>query len=138
MRLGDVYTRSSDSIRQYWTLPYVPGKRSGDKPVYLLTSGFTFSGAEQFAYDLQQLKRATVVGERTRGGAHLIDVFHIQDRFQACIPTRQATNPVSGANWEGVGVEPDIAVPAERALSVAHVEALRRVLEKRRVLHSFR
>jgi hypothetical protein len=108
------------AVRQSWTMPFAPGRRFGpDKPVFVLTSGTTFSGGEELAYDLQQLGRATVVGERTRGGAHPIERFRIRPHLQATIPIARSVSPVSGGNWEGTGVLPDIPVAAGEALDTA-------------------
>lgn len=87
--------------------------------MYVLTSSSTFSGAEQFSYDLKMLKRATLVCETTRGGAHA-GVFHrIDDHFGVGIPETKAINPFSTADWAGVGVEPDVKVKAADALEAA-------------------
>jgi C-terminal processing protease CtpA/Prc len=87
--------------------------------VYVLTSGSTWSGAEQFSYNPKMLKRATLVGETTRGGAHA-GVFHrIDDHFGIGIPEVKAINPFSKADWEGTGVEPDVKVKAADALETA-------------------
>jgi len=111
--------RKSGTTQQYWTLPYVPGKRLDTKPAYVLTSKQTFSGAEEFTYDLQNLKRATVVGETTCGGAHLVRGERIDAHFVVGVPFAKAINPVSKTNWEGTGVEPDVKVPADQALEAA-------------------
>jgi hypothetical protein len=117
------------AVRQSWTMPFTPGRRFGpDKPVLVLTSGTTFSGGEELSYDLQQLGRATVVGERTRGGAHPVERFPIRPHLQATIPIARAHSPVSGGNWEGTGVLPDVQVPAGEALGVAYQRALAHVL----------
>ncbi len=68
--INDIYWRPDNSTRQFWTYPDVSGTRYPKKPVYVLTSKDTFSGAEEFAYDVQNLKRATIVGEITGGGAN--------------------------------------------------------------------
>jgi retinol-binding protein 3 len=128
VHLNSLYWRANDSTQQYWTLPYVPGKRYGDKPVYVLTSQRTFSGAEEFAYNLQNLKRATIIGETTGGGAHPGDVYRINRHCEAFIPTGRAINPISSTNWEGTGVTPDIAVPREQALATAQKLALQKVI----------
>jgi hypothetical protein len=107
-------------VRQSWTMPFAPGRHFGpDKPVFVLTSGTTFSGGEELAYDLQQLGRATVVGERTRGGAHPVEGFRIRPHLQATIPIARSLSPVSGGNWEGTGVLPDVPVAAGEALDAA-------------------
>ncbi|MGA2046627.1 MAG: S41 family peptidase, partial [Terracidiphilus sp.] len=102
-----------------WTRSPVVGNGLADKPVYVLTSASTWSGAEQFSYDLKMLKRATLVGETTRGGAHA-GVFHrIDDHFGIGIPEVRSINPYSNTDWEGVGVEPDVEVKAADALEMA-------------------
>jgi hypothetical protein len=117
--LNDQWERKSGETQQYWTLPYVPGKRLDTKPVYVLTSKQTFSCAEEFTYDLQNLKRATIVGETTGGGAHMVRGERIDAHFTIRVPYAMAVNPVSKTNWEGTGVVPDVKVPAEDALSIA-------------------
>lgn len=131
VHLNDIHWREGDRLQQWWTLPYVPGRRYGDKPVYVLTSGTTFSAAEEFAYNLKQLGRATLVGETTRGGAHPGNRrFQVTEHIAVGIPTARSVNPLTGTNWEGIGVEPDIAVPQEEALRVAHAAALRAILAR--------
>ncbi len=117
--LNDLYNRKENSTEQYWTLPYVPGERMSKQPVYVLTSKRTFSGAEEFAYDLQTQKRATIVGETTGGGAHPVAGHPIADYFMIGVPFAKAVNPVTKTNWEGTGVEPDVKVSAADALTTA-------------------
>jgi hypothetical protein len=117
--LNDLWERKSDTTEQYWTLPYVPGKRLDDKPAFVLTSTHTFSGAEEFSYNLKNLKRATLVGETTGGGAHPVSGHRIDDHFMIGVPFARAINPISKTNWEGTGVEPDVKVPAADALASA-------------------
>jgi hypothetical protein len=117
--LNDLWDRKSGATTQYWTLPYVPGKRLADKPVYVLTAKRSFSGAEEFTYDLKNLKRATIIGETTGGGAHPVSGHRIDEHFSIGVPGARAINPISKTNWEGVGVEPDVKVPAADALSTA-------------------
>lgn len=107
------------TTEQWWTLPYVPGSRLGHVPVYILTSSRTFSAAEEFAYDLQALGRATVVGEQTRGGAHTVEQFRLTDHYAAMIPNGRAVNPITGTNWQETGVAPDLPCPADEALEAA-------------------
>ena len=131
VHLNDLYWREGDSTHQWWTLPYVPGKRYGDKrPVFLLTAKRTFSAAEEFTYNLKNLKRATIVGETTGGGAHPGGGRRVNAHFMVWVPSGRAINPYSKTNWEGTGVKPDIDVPADQALKVAHIEAMKKVLEK--------
>jgi C-terminal processing protease CtpA/Prc len=117
--LNDLWERKDDTTHQHWTLPYVPGTRLDGKPVYVLTSSQTFSGAEEFSYNLKNLKRATIIGETTGGGAHPVAGHRIDDHFMIGVPFARAINPISKTNWEGTGVEPDIKVPATDALTTA-------------------
>ncbi|MFF4259516.1 S41 family peptidase [Streptomyces sp. NPDC001663] len=115
--LNTMYARVGDRYDQSWTLPHVPGARfGGTKPVYVLTGPRTFSAAEELAYDLQQQGRATVVGETTRGGAHPREGWTVHPNLEATIPVGRSINPVSGTNWEGTGVLPDVPCPAPDAL----------------------
>jgi C-terminal processing protease CtpA/Prc len=118
--LGDLWTRHSGRTEEIWTRDSVVGRRfGGDKPVYILTSSRTFSGAEEFTYDLRALRRAIVVGETTGGGAHLVRGQRIDDHFMIDVPYARSINPTTRTNWEGVGVEPDVKVPASDALTTA-------------------
>jgi Peptidase family S41/N-terminal domain of Peptidase_S41 in eukaryotic IRBP len=114
-----MYSPRESPTERSWTRSPVPGNRLADKPVYVLTSGTTWSGAEQFSYDLKMLKRATLVGERTRGGAHAGVFYRIDDHFGMGIPEVKVVNPFSKVDWEGVGVEPDVKVKAADALEAA-------------------
>ncbi len=127
--LNDIYSRTTGETTQYWTLPYVPGEKfGGEKPIWVLTSGFTFSGAEELAYNLQTRGRATIVGERTRGGAHPGGRHRVDVHLNAAVPSGRAINPVTGTNWEGTGVTPDIELPADAAYHRAYRLALEHVL----------
>jgi retinol-binding protein 3 len=117
--LSDLFERATQSTRQSWTVPYVSGKRLPTVPVYVLTSSRTFSGAEEFSYDLQSLKRATIVGEATGGGAHLVRAERVDERFVLVVPFARAINPITKTDWEGTGVQPDVKVAAADALATA-------------------
>ena len=118
--LNDLWERRSGKTEEYWTRDDVPGRRfGGDKPVYVLTSARTFSGAEEFSYNLKSLKRATIIGETTGGGAHPVSGHPIDEHFMMGVPFARAINPITRTNWESVGVEPDIKVPAADALATA-------------------
>ncbi len=125
--LNDLWERKSGETQQYWTLPYVPGKRLDSVPAFVLTSHGTFSGGEEFANDLKVLKRATIVGEVTGGGAHPVAGHRIDDRFTIGVPFARAINPVTKSDWEGVGVEPDVKVPADDALGAAQSLAAKEI-----------
>lgn len=129
VHLNSLYWRAEDVTEQYWALPYVPGKRFGDKPVYVLISKETFSGGEEFAYNLKILKRATLIGETTKGGAHPGSPYRLHSHFDVFIPNGRAINPITGTNWEGVGVIPDIPFPQEQAFRMAYMMALKSVIE---------
>ncbi len=126
--LNDIFHADTGETRQFWALPYVPGTRYVDRPVFVLTSGHTFSGGEDFAYTLQALGRATVIGETTGGGAHPTRGFPISAAVHIGIPFARSVNPVTGTNWQGTGVVPDVPADAERAYDVAYARALEKVL----------
>ncbi|MFI7322188.1 S41 family peptidase [Streptomyces venezuelae] len=122
--LNSMYWRDGDRLEQSWSPAHVPGARfGGSKPLYVLTSARTFSAGEELAYDLQQLGRAVVVGEATSGGAHPCDGWTVHPHLEATIPVGRAVNPVSGTNWEGTGVRPDVPCAAEDALDRARALA---------------
>ena len=123
------YYRPTGETQQLWTLPYVPGERMPDVPIYILTSGGTASGGEAFAYILQSMGRATVIGEATLGAAHTTDMETVQEHFQVEFPSGRSINPFTKEDWEGSGVQPDMPVPCEDALKVAHLLALERLIQ---------
>jgi hypothetical protein len=125
--LNSFYYRLDEKTEQYWTQPYVPGARLSDTDLYVLTSGYTFSGAEEFTYNLKNMKRATIVGETTGGGAHPVKMEILNDHFVIGVPFARAVNPISKTNWEGTGIEPDVKVPAAQALARAHLLALEKL-----------
>jgi len=127
--LNDIYERPGNTTQQYWSLPYIPGSRRPDVPVYILTSNYTFSGAEEFSNNLKELKRATIVGENTGGGAHPVDFKIVNDLFTLSLPFGRAINPVSKSNWEGTGVIPNVKVPADSAFNTAYLMALDTLLK---------
>jgi hypothetical protein len=128
-QLTGLRERKDDLFRQAWTLPYVAGRRFGkDKPVYVLTSGATFSGGENLSYDLQALARATIVGERTGGGGHARQGFRVHPHLEATISVAESVNPKTGTNWEGTGVTPDIETTATEAREAAYRRALQDVI----------
>ncbi len=129
IHLNSIYSRPKDITWQYWTLPFVPGKHMPAVDLYVLTSSHTFSGGEEFAYNLASLGRATVVGERTAGGANPMNLEPLTHGFFAMVPHGTPTNPVTQSNWEGTGVQPHVEVDQETALEVAHLLALRKLIE---------
>jgi C-terminal processing protease CtpA/Prc len=121
VHLNSQYSRPDNRTDDFHTDPGVLGKKFGpDKAIYVLTSARTLSAAEEFAYDLQSRKRATVVGETSGGAANIGEPVSLGFGFSAFVPMGRAINPITKTNWEGVGVEPDVAVSAETAVDVAH------------------
>ena len=128
---GD-YNRPTDRHSANISPSWVPGRRFGStKPLYILTSRKTFSAAEAIAYDLQALKRATIVGEVTGGGAHPFEYRRVHPHFAVDLPEGRSINPITKTNWQDVGVQPDIPVPAEQALDKA-LELARAAIRKNR------
>ena len=128
VHLNDLYWREGNRTDEFWTRKEVSGKRYVNKDVYVLTSKRTFSGAEEFTYNLKNLKRATIIGETTGGGAHPGGGFRISEHFGMFVPTGRAISPITKTNWEGTGVIPDVAVPADQALLVARLMAMKKSL----------
>ncbi|WP_265445589.1 S41 family peptidase [Flexivirga meconopsidis] len=114
VHLQDIVQRDG-SAQQFWTNP-TQRRLPDDVPVAVLTSGTTFSGCEEIAYNLQSQGRATVFGEVTGGGAHPVEVFRLTDVLEATVPVARSVNAVTGTNWEGTGVIPDVECPASEAL----------------------
>jgi C-terminal processing protease CtpA/Prc len=128
VHLNSLYFRPADRTDDFHTDPNVPGRKFGPtKPVYVLTSSYTFSAAEEFTYNLQARGRATIVGETTGGGAHPGGTVPIGAGLMAFIPSGRAINPITKTNWEGVGVKPEIAVARDKALDAALDAARRKV-----------
>ena len=126
--LNDIFHADTGETRQFWSLPYLPGSRYVDRPVYVLTSSHTFSGGEELCYNLQALGRAELIGETTGGGAHPTRGFPVSSAVMIGIPFARSINPVTGTNWQGTGVIPDVAVTEAEAYDVAYGKALRHVL----------
>jgi RimJ/RimL family protein N-acetyltransferase len=130
--LNSLYWRETDETQEFWTLSTdeLPGPRLPDVPVFLLTSRNTFSGAEEFAYNLRCLERATLIGETTGGGAHPGGSFPVNDQLGIFISLGRAINPITGTNWEGTGVAPHIECKANDAMGKA-VELARKAARER-------
>ena len=117
VHLQDIVDRSGRA-RQYWTSP-AAGRLDDSVRIWVLTSERTFSGCEELAYNLQAQKRATIVGRRTGGGAHPVEVFALTDRLEATVPVARSVNAVTGTNWEQVGVVPDVDCDPDSAVDRA-------------------
>jgi retinol-binding protein 3 len=130
VHLNSLYFRPANRTDDFYTDPNVPGRKFGPtKPVYVLTSSSTFSAAEEFTYNLQARARAIIVGETTGGGAHPGGTVPIGSHLVVFIPSGRAINPITKANWEGIGVKPEIPVARDKALETAHAAARRRVAQ---------
>jgi retinol-binding protein 3 len=130
--LNDLVWRDQgkERVEHFWTTASVSGARyGGKKPIYILTSKRTFSAAEEFTYNLKNLKRATIVGENTGGGAHPGRQFRLSKNFASFIATGRARSPITQTNWEGPGVAPDVSTPADQALNMAQRMALKPLIE---------
>ena len=130
VHVNDFYLRDGNRTEQYYTFTTFPGQHYAGRDVYVLTSSLTGSCAEEFAYDIKNLKRGTLIGETTTGAANPGDMVRLTDHFAAFVSNGRAVNPVSKTNWEGVGVEPDIKTSADDAFKTAHVAAITRLLEQ--------
>ncbi|MDC0602889.1 S41 family peptidase [Aliiglaciecola sp.] len=126
--LNSIYWRHSNTTDEFWTFRRVKGKRLANIPVYILTSNDTFSAAEEFAYDLQSLNRAIVIGEATGGGAHPKRFIDFGRGFVAGIPYGKAINPITKTNWEWVGVTPDVIAQKDSAFNIGYKTALEKLL----------
>ncbi len=127
--LNDIWFRDENRLDERWTTDTVAGLRYGQsRLVYLLTSEDTFSAGEDFAYALKNNGRAVLVGETTGGGAHPGNLRRLSAHFEMNVPTGRAISPVTQTDWERVGVVPDVKVSARKALDVAQVALLRKLL----------
>ena len=124
--MARIYSRPDNDTTELWT-EEVKGPRYLDKPVYVLTSRRTFSAAEAAAYHLKHFGRVLTVGDTTGGGAHRVSGADVGNGFVLSVPVTRPINVVTGGDWEGTGVIPDIAVPADRALISAQLAALRKL-----------
>lgn len=123
---SDIYYRKEDRLDQRYTADKVSGKHYGQqRPVYILTSKDTFSAAEDLAYTLKHLNRATIIGEVTGGGAHPGDMVRLTNHFESFIPNGRSINPITKTNWEGIGVQPHIETAADNALNIAQQQILK-------------
>lgn len=130
-RLNDIYDRREDKTTQTWSLSQTPTPAyDSNKKVYLLTSKKTFSAAEDFAYTLQSMKRCTIIGEVTGGGAHPTMKVRLSNQIAAYIPYGRSINPITKTNWEGVGVQPEIIVDKALAFKTAYALAIKELRDR--------
>jgi hypothetical protein len=124
------FYRETNAIEASWSFPEIPGRRLPEVDLYILTSARTFSAAEDFSYSLQALARATVIGEKTKGGAHPVEVIIVKGDILTQVSIGNSVNPITGSNWEGTGVIPDIEASSENALDMAYRLALENLIAK--------
>ncbi len=120
VHLNSLYFREGDETIDFYTLDKVDGKKMIDIPLFVMTSSRTFSGAEEFSYNMQTQKRATLVGQTSGGGANPGGTRPINENLSVFIPTGKAINPITKTNWEGVGVVPEIKVTADESFNKTH------------------
>lgn len=128
--LSDFYQRETETKTQLYSFEKVTGKRSTNKPVYILTSKQTFSAAEAFAYTLKHLDKAVVVGEITKGGANRTKRVNLNDDFTLSLPYIQSIHPITKTNWEGKGVKPTIETNEKEAFAYAYIDAINKTVKK--------
>jgi hypothetical protein len=128
--LGFKVNRVTGRTDSAWSSPTPGHEQFSGKSLYILTSAEIYSAPEALAYPLQALRRATVIGERTRGGAHVTTSFPIDEHFSIGVPHARSINAITGTDWEGTGIKPDVEVPAVRALRTAHLMALQQLLAR--------
>ncbi|MBI5705607.1 MAG: S41 family peptidase [Armatimonadetes bacterium] len=124
-----LFRRGEKTTTEKFVTRAVKGAKYLNKPIYVLVSKRTGSGAEEFAYDLQNQKRAVILGENTWGGANPGGTVRLNDHFSAFIPVGMARNPITGTNWEGTGVTPDVKISPKDALKEAQILAIKKLLE---------
>ncbi|XP_047232462.1 retinol-binding protein 3 [Girardinichthys multiradiatus] len=121
IHIDSIYDRPSNTTTKLLSMSTLLGERfSVTKPLIILTSKNTKDIAEDVAYCLQSLKRATIVGEKTAGGSVKVDKVKVGDTdFYITLPTAKSINPITGSTWEITGVTPDVEVSAEDALATS-------------------
>ena len=120
VHLNSLYYRDRNDTLEFWTLDKVGGIKMPDVPLYVITSDQTFSGAEEFSYNMQTQKRATLVGQTTRGGANPGRIFNLSENLEVFVPIGKAINPITKTNWESVGVIPEIKTKVDDAYIKAY------------------
>ena len=123
LHLNSLYYREGDRTEEYWTLEKVEGKKLVDIPLFIMIGEETFSGAEEFSYNMQTQKRATLIGQTSAGAANPGGTRGINENLSVFIPTGRAINPITNTSWEGVGVQPEIRTKKEETLEQAHMLA---------------
>jgi hypothetical protein len=129
-QLDLTFLQAGTPPEQSRTLDYVPAGRLRNKPLFVLTDKQVGSAAEAFAYDVQQFKLGTLVGEKTAGAANNNEFTPVAPGFMLSVSFGRPVHPVSGGNWEGVGVTPDVVVDPLRALPQAQALALRTLVAR--------
>jgi hypothetical protein len=127
--LTDYYIRKDDVTEQIWTQEWVPGPRMTKMPIYILLSSYSYSSSEVLAYQLQQLKRAVIIGEKTKGGVHGVRYMSFPEfSINLKVPYSSEINPYSKTNYIN-GIIPDVPTSSDKAFIVANIEASKKLLE---------
>ena len=127
VHLSDFQIREKSETLQLWTLPHVAGPVY-PRSVYLLVGAGTASAAESFTYMLQNRKRVRVVGQKTAGAANPGGFVRFSKHLAMFVPNGRPVDPLTGTNWEGVGIRPDLEIKESDASDVAHRLALEELL----------
>jgi retinol-binding protein 3 len=128
--INDMFDRAAKTTTEYWTKTDSSFTKLTKMPLYILTNNKTFSAAEEFCYDLQSIKRATIIGETTGGGAHGTFSQDAGSGFVLSIPYSTAVNPITKTSWEKIGVKPEIEVPSDKALETAEIKIFDNLISK--------
>lgn len=126
--INKFYDRQTDEMIEFYSFDEIANERRPSVPLFVLISGRTGSAAEEFAYDVQTHGRGLIIGETSAGAANPGRLFDAGDGFSVFVSTGAAVNPITGTNWEGVGVKPDVEAPANKAFDVAYDLALAGVI----------
>jgi hypothetical protein len=121
--LRSIATKEDVARRDHYVVPHATEKRLFDAKVFVLTSGATASAAEHMTLALKRTQRATIVGEATAGAGNYGGMRPLGDKFSVFVPVGRTYDPDTGKGWEGSGIDPDVAVPAEQALTEALVRS---------------
>jgi hypothetical protein len=114
---------------QEWTYAYTPGRHMPDAKVYILTGRGTGSASEGFAYAMQKLKRATIVGDTSAGAGIAGGNVQLGHNLQAFVPIKMVVGPNDNVGWEGIGVIPDVLTGKEDALIATRKLILQDILK---------
>jgi C-terminal processing protease CtpA/Prc len=131
IKLSEGYTRYNNKTTSSYTMQNVKGKKYLNKPVYILVNNKTISAAEALAYNLQQNKIATIIGDKTYGAANPVKVFFIGNKYHLFIPISIEKNSITNTNWEHKGIDADVKISSEKAFIRTQIIALENLLKSK-------